>query len=65
MVKEKKVTAKKPAKKPAPKRAPSKRKAKKTIHKEVPAWARYLLGILVVVVFVSGFYWFFIRPYAS
>lgn len=64
MVKEKQVTAKKPAKKPAPKRAPSKRKAKKTIHKEVPAWARYLLGILVVVVFVSGFYWFFIRPYA-
>ena len=64
MVKEKKVTAKKPAKKPAPKRTPSKRKAKKTIHKEVPAWARYLLGILVVVVFVTGFYWFFIRPYA-
>ena len=64
MVKEKKVTAKKPAKKPAPKRTPSKRKAKKTIHKEVPAWARYLLGILVVVVFVTGFYWYFIRPYA-
>lgn len=64
MVKEKKVTAKKPAKKPASKRTPSKRKAKKTIHKEVPAWARYLLGILVVVVFVTGFYWFFIRPYA-
>ena len=64
MVKEKKVTAKKPAKKPAPKRTPSKRKAKKTIHKEVPAWVRYLLGILVVVVFVTGFYWFFIRPYA-
>ena len=64
MVKEKKVTAKKPAKKPAPKRTPSKRKAKKTIHKEVPAWARSLLGILVVVVFVTGFYWFFIRPYA-
>lgn len=64
MVKEKKVTAKKPAKKPAPKRTPSKRKAKKTIHKEIPAWTRYLLGILVVVVFVTGFYWFFIRPYA-
>lgn len=64
MVKEKKVTAKKPAKKPAPKRTPSKRKAKKTIPKEVPAWARYLLGIFVVVVFVTGFYWFFIRPYA-
>ena len=64
MVKEKKPIAKKTTKKPAPKRTPSKRKAKKTIHKEVPAWARYLLGILVVVVFVTGFYWFFIRPYA-
>ena len=64
MVKDKKIPAKKPTRKPAPKRAPSKRKAKKTIHKEIPAWARYLLGLLVVVVFVSGFYWFFIRPYA-
>ena len=64
MVKDKKIPAKKPTRKPAPKRAPSKRKAKKTIHKEMPAWARYLLGLLVVVVFVSGFYWFFIRPYA-
>ena len=64
MVKDKKIPAKKPTRKPAPKRAPSKRKAKKTIRKEIPAWARYLLGLLVVVVFVSGFYWFFIRPYA-
>lgn len=64
MVKEKKVTPKKPTRKPAPKRVPSKRKAKKVIQKEIPAWARYLLGLLVVVVFVSGFYWFFIRPYA-
>ena len=64
MVKDKKIPAKKPTRKPAPKRAPSKRKAKKTIHKEIPAWARYLLGLLVVIVFVSGFYWFFIRPYA-
>ena len=64
MVKDKKIPAKKTTRKPAPKRAPSKRKAKKTIRKEIPAWARYLLGLLVVVVFVSGFYWFFIRPYA-
>lgn len=64
MVKDKKIPAKKPTRKPAPKRAPSKRKAKKAIHKEIPAWARYLLAMLVVVVFVSGFYWFFIRPYA-
>lgn len=64
MVKDKKIPAKKPTRKLAPKRAPSKRKAKKTIHKEIPAWARYLLGLLVVIVFVSGFYWFFIRPYA-
>lgn len=64
MVKDKKIPAKKPTRKPAPKRTPSKRKAKKAIHKEIPAWARYLLAMLVVVVFVSGFYWFFIRPYA-
>jgi len=64
MVKEKKITTKKPTRKPAPKRTPSKRKAKKVIQKEIPAWARYLLGLLVVIVFVSGFYGFFIRPYA-
>ena len=64
MVKEKKTTVKKPTKKPASKRAPSKRKAKKVIQKEIPAWVRYLLYVLVIVVFVSGFYFFFIRPYA-
>ena len=64
MVKEKKATVKKPTKKPASKRAPSKRKAKKMIQKEIPAWVRYLLYVLVIVVFVSGFYFFFIRPYA-
>ena len=64
MVKEKKITTKKPTRKPVPKRTPSKRKAKKVIQKEIPAWARYLLGLLVVIVFVSGFYGFFIRPYA-
>ena len=64
MVKEKKITTKKPTRKPSPKRTSSKRKAKKVIQKEIPAWARYLLGLLVVIVFVSGFYGFFIRPYA-
>jgi len=64
MVKEKKATVKKPTKKPASKRAPSKRKVKKVIQKEIPAWVRYLLYVLVIVVFVSGFYFFFIRPYA-
>ena len=64
MVKEKKATVKKTTKKPASKRAPSKRKAKKMIQKEIPAWVRYLLYVLVIVVFVSGFYFFFIRPYA-
>ena len=42
----------------------SNRKKKKKISKEIPAWCRYLLGLLVIVVFVSGFYYFFIRPYA-
>ena len=64
MVKEKKATVKKPTKKLASKRTPSKRKAKKVIQKEIPAWVRYLLYVLVIVVFVSGFYFFFIRPYA-
>lgn len=50
--------------KSAPKRTVSKRKGKKKTHKEMPAWCRYLLGVLVVMVFVSGFYYFFIRPYA-
>ena len=64
MVKEKKPIAKKTTKKPAPKRTPSKRKAKKSVQKEVPTWVRYLLYVLVIIVFVSGFYYFFIRPYA-
>ncbi len=42
----------------------SNRKKKKKTSKEIPAWCRYLLGLLVIVVFVSGFYYFFIRPYA-
>ena len=64
MVKEKKTIAKKTTKKPAPKRTPSKRKAKKSVQKEIPTWVRYLLYVLVIIVFVLGFYYFFIRPYA-
>ena len=67
MVKEKLAKTKntrKPAVKPVQKRTSSKRKGKKKVRKEMPAWCRYLLGVLVVFVFVSGFYWFFIRPYA-
>ena len=64
MVKEKKPIAKKTTKKPAPKRTPSKGKAKKSVQTEIPTWVRYLLYVLVIIVFVSGFYYFFIRPYA-
>lgn len=68
MVKEKAVTAKankKQTRKPSAKPASGKgRRRKKQITKEMPAWCRYLLGLLVVLVFVSGFYYFFIRPYA-
>ena len=67
MVKEKPIKTKntrKPTVKPVQKRTSPKRKGKKKVQKEMPAWCRYLLGVLVVFVFVSGFYWFFIRPYA-
>lgn len=63
-VKEKKVIEKKQNRKSAVKRTSTGRKRKKAVKKEVPAWTRYLLGLLVVVVFVLGFYYFFIRPYA-
>ena len=67
MVKEKLTktrNTRKPAVKKPSKHASAKRKGKKKVQKEMPAWCRYLLGVLVVVVFVSGFYAFFIRPYA-
>ena len=68
MVKEKKeikVEAKPgKARKLASKPSPSKRKPKKKANKEMPAWCRRLLAVLVVVAFVFGFYSFFIRPYA-
>ena len=67
MVKEKVVktaTKKKQPSKPATKCTPAKKKGKKKELKEMPAWVRYLLGVLIVVVFSSAFYFFFIRPYA-
>ena len=67
MVKEqniKKPQARKRPVKSAPKRTVTNRKGKKEIKKEMPAWCRYLFAMLIVVVFVSGFYYFFIRPYA-
>ena len=68
MIKEKKeikVEAKpRKARKPAAKKAPSKRKPQKKANKEMPVWCRPLLAVLVVVAFVFGFYYFFIRPYA-
>ena len=67
MAKEKPIKTtkpRKPASKSAPKRTPGKRKGKKIAKKEMPAWCRYLLASLVVVLFVSGFYFWFIRPYA-
>ena len=68
MIKEKKeikVEAKpRKARKPAAKKAPSKRKPQKKANKEMPVWCRRLLAVLVVVTFVFGFYYFFIRPYA-
>ena len=68
MIKEKKkikVEAKpRKTSKPAAKPATSKRKPNKKANKEMPAWCRRLLAVLVVVIFVSGFCYFFIRPYA-
>ena len=55
---------KKQIKKTLPKQPQPKRKAKKKTVKELPSWCRYLLYVLVIIVFVSGFYFFFIRPYA-
>ena len=55
---------KKQIKKTLPKQTQPKRKAKKKTVKELPSWCRYLLYVLVIIVFVSGFYFFFIRPYA-
>ena len=30
----------------------------------MPVWLRNLLAVCIILVFSTGFYWFFIRPYA-
>ena len=50
--------------KPKKKAAPRKTKKKKVKKWEMPEWLYYVLMGVIVVLFVAGFYWFFIRPYA-
>ena len=49
-----------------PRKKPASRKTKKKIAKkwEIPEWLYYVLMGVIVVLFVSLFYYFFIRPYA-
>lgn len=58
-------TPKKRPSSPKKKSAPRKRKASapKRGRKETPAWVRYLLSVVVSVVFMLLFFYFFIRPY--
>ena len=55
-----------PKKNAKPKKKATPRKTKKKIVKkwEMPEWLYYVLMGVVVVLFVSAFYFFFIRPYA-
>ena len=46
------------------KATPRKTKKKKVKKWEMPEWLYYVLMGVIVVLFVAGFYWFFIRPYA-
>ena len=48
--------------KPRKKASPQKKKVAK--HVEMPLWSYYALMGLMVVVFITVFYYFFIRPYA-
>ena len=47
-----------------PKKAAAHKKKKAAEKREIPHWLYYILMGVIVLVFVSGFYWFFIRPYA-
>ena len=47
-----------------PKKASVHKKKKAAEKREIPHWLYYVLMGVIVLVFVSGFYWFFIRPYA-
>lgn len=45
-------------------RSSSPRSKKKTQPRTMPVWLRNLLAVCIILVFSTGFYWFFIRPYA-
>lgn len=48
----------------AARRSFSPRSKKKTQPRTMPVWLRNLLAVCIILVFSTGFYWFFIRPYA-
>lgn len=39
-------------------------RSKKMQPRTMPVWLRNLLAVCIILVFSTGFYWFFIRPYA-
>ena len=59
----KQSSSKKQAAKPT-KKVSVRKKKKVAEKKEIPHWLYYVLMGVIVFVFVSSFYWFFIRPYA-
>ena len=48
----------------AARRSSSPRSKKKMQPRTMPVWLRNLLAVCIILVFSTGFYWFFIRPYA-
>lgn len=41
-----------------------KRKNNKAVRRQMPKWLRNVLAVVITIMFLSGFYYFFIRPYA-
>ena len=48
----------------AARRSSSPRSKKKMQPRTMPVWLRNLLAVCIILVFSTGFYWFFVRPYA-
>lgn len=48
----------------AARRSSSPRSKKKMQPRTMPVWLRNFLAVCIILVFSTGFYWFFIRPYA-
>ncbi len=42
----------------------ARQKAKKKTEREMSPWMKYALAALITVIFLSAFFWFFIRPYS-